>query len=318
MHRLSLAGFVVIRQGDGAYVTEDASRLRVGIFTSGDITHPNAPNYGRYVMYHALRFLRDADIYATLYAGPCEPWDYRPLAPWNLLNDIRASNLDGIIALSSAESAKLDLCEELGIPSVGVSNENESPEISAVSELIRLGTRVLIECGCCRPALIGWETALSEQMFREELQSVGIEPLRGWLSLGHHPCKSGAGWECFRDVWRSSKVKPDGLLITDDVFFSDVAIAIREIGLKVPEQLRVVTHGNRGIPMSYPFPVTVLENDPEEHAQALVNLLISRMDGKPAREPDAALRLVRREDGPGSSVCPDETCKVGLTRQLGK
>ncbi len=298
LHRLAAAGLVRVRQGDGAYVTGEGLRPRVGVFTAGDITHPRAARCGRHVMHHCLRLLREADLDAALYTGPREPWDYRPNAPWNYLNDIRAANLEGVIACSTPEVARLDLCEEAGIVVVGMSDGFPFWAANDDEGMIRTGARRLIDAGCRRLAMIAWNTDRVQGAFRAELASAGIEIVPDWIRSGNQPCQGGAGWEDFRDLWSASREKPDGLLIADDVFFPDVATAIQELRIKVPEDLEVVTQGNRGIPALYPFPVTVLENDPEAHAQALVNLLLMQLEGRVSAEYNRVLGFSQYQAGP--------------------
>jgi DNA-binding LacI/PurR family transcriptional regulator len=92
---------------------------------------------------------------------------------------------------------------------------------------------------------------------------------------------SGAGWEEFREVWTARRERPDGLLVTDEVLFDEVQVAIRELGIRVPEQLRIVTHANKGLDRRYPFPVTLAQRDTRRYAETLGDMLLKRMRGEP-------------------------------------
>jgi len=74
------------------------------------------------------------------------------------------------------------------------------------------------------------------------------------------------------------------------VLFEGAVDAILDSGIRVPEQLKVVvqTHGNAQ--QRYPFPLTALEDDPREHAQAIGNMLLLRMNGEPVPNPVVTLQ----------------------------
>ena len=74
--------------------------------------------------------------------------------------------------------------------------------------------------------------------------------------------------------------KPDALLVTDDVLFAEAQIAILEMGIRVPDQLRIATHVNAGAEPKAPFPVTLLRVDAAWCAERLGEMLIQRMNGE--------------------------------------
>ncbi len=93
------------------------------------------------------------------------------------------------------------------------------------------------------------------------------------------PNQSGAGWDDFREIWSGTGEKPDGLLIADDMLLPDVDLAIRELKIKVPENLKIVLATSRGVPHRVSFPVTRLENDPNRFADKMMELLLALMAG---------------------------------------
>jgi DNA-binding LacI/PurR family transcriptional regulator len=81
----------------------------------------------------------------------------------------------------------------------------------------------------------------------------------------------------------------------------------------VPEQLRIVTHANKGDGKRYPFPVTLLQMDPARYAEALGEMLLMRMRGEDVIPPTAEIpcelveaapvaRPVAREIAPHEAV----------------
>ena len=60
----------------------------------------------------------------------------------------------------------------------------------------------------------------------------------------------------------------------------DAAKATVELGIRVPEDLRIVTHCNRGSSIRVPLPVTRIVQNPEDYARRLVKLLTDLMAGR--------------------------------------
>jgi DNA-binding LacI/PurR family transcriptional regulator len=131
------------------------------------------------------------------------------------------------------------------------------------------------------------------------LRDRGAECNEQWVRSAVPPSVPGSGWEQFREIWSASENKPDGLLVTDDVLFRDVALGILDSRVQVPDQLEVVTHANRGSGIHYPFPVTRLEVDPNEYASHLAGTLIKRLRGEltAPRTEFIHARLITREEG---------------------
>jgi DNA-binding LacI/PurR family transcriptional regulator len=53
------------------------------------------------------------------------------------------------------------------------------------------------------------------------------------------------GIEAFKKIW-SAKVKPDGILVTDDVTYLGVVIAMLELGVNCPRDIKIVTQLTEG------------------------------------------------------------------------
>jgi DNA-binding LacI/PurR family transcriptional regulator len=131
--------------------------------------------------------------------------------------------------------------------------------------------------------MLTWSRGRIASVFDQTLAELGMVSHPKWIAGEFNPALPGSGWEAFRDVWTALPEKPDGLLVTDDVLFRDAARAIAELGIAVPERLKVVTHANRSSAHPpAPFPHTRFEFDPATDARALVGLLARRLAGESA------------------------------------
>jgi DNA-binding LacI/PurR family transcriptional regulator len=140
--------------------------------------------------------------------------------------------------------------------------------------------RHLIGQGCRRIAMLSFAPGAGEVALKNALAECGLDYRAEWVRHDLHPMLSGAGWDEFREIWMARREKPDGLVVADDVLFDEARIAIQEMGVRVPEQLRIVTHANKGAVRRYPFPVTEIQLDPEQYAEALGGMLLKRLSGE--------------------------------------
>jgi DNA-binding LacI/PurR family transcriptional regulator len=122
-------------------------------------------------------------------------------------------------------------------------------------------------------------------IFANTVASRGARTQADWIRADFRPTSPGAGYSQFREMWTGAAGRPDGLLVLDEVLFSDTATAILEMGIRVPEQLMVVTHSNEGSGILYPFPAARMEFDMEEVARGIGVLLRRAMSHEPIQEP---------------------------------
>jgi DNA-binding LacI/PurR family transcriptional regulator len=157
--------------------------------------------------------------------------------------------------------------------------------------------------GCRRIAMLSWGHDGLRPALRDVLDRCGLSYRPAWVRGDLHPMLSGAGWEEFREIWTAHREKPDGLLVTDDVLFEEVCVAIRELGIRVPDELRIVTHANKGANRRYPFPVTLAQRDTRRYAEALGETLLKRMRGEPVVPAIAAFpfEMVESDAAPAAS-----------------
>ena len=278
---LAERGELEIRHGSGAYLPEQSGPRWAGVFTAFNILQPHASIFQARVAWELSRQLEEYGIPTEFYIGRSTlREDDPPSSCGRLMADAQGGRLEGLAILSCPATIEWRrTIESLRIPCVG-SNTPYRVEMG-YADMLRRAVRHLSGQGCRRIAMLAWERDGLREPLRRALRECGLEYRPEWVRHDLHPMLSGAGWEEFREIWTASREKPDGLVAADDVLFDEAARAIQELGIRVPDHLRVVAHANKGADRRYPFPVTEALVDPQRYAQALSEMLIRRMRGEP-------------------------------------
>ncbi|MCG3148724.1 MAG: hypothetical protein PCFJNLEI_02169 [Verrucomicrobiae bacterium] len=290
---LAHEGLVTLRHGSGCYVTAPVSPVTacIGIFTDLDLFGPLAYPFQHRVIGLLRSTLRESGYEVRVYCGE-EQWRQNPVeAPYpEFVADVQAGRLAGVVALPySLLGQWLDVLRERELPVVHLDYTRRPGTVNLdYAALVRQGVAWLWEQGCRRLALTGYGggtlgkmgTTDCARIFAEEFAARGGDYQAEWVRVDLNPALPGTGWSQFRELWTAHTAKPDGLLITDDALLPDVALAVRELGVRVPDELQVVTHFNRAVSAEVGWPAARLEFDPQTVAVALAELLRRRLRGE--------------------------------------
>lgn len=290
LRTLQQEGFIERQHGRGSFVADTSSTRAVAILSEQDLTHPSATFYHRHIVHVVRREIEKLGYTGRIFLGRQSPIEASgDLNCSEFFQELKRGTLVGVVAVNSnPDPAWMDVAREQNLPVVGNPNLFEYGEAGNSDSMIETGVRHLVERGRKKIAFLEWRNPtdnpisrnLRQQAFRRALAEAALEPEEGWIQGDLNPHMSGAGWAGFREIWTHSRVKPDGILIADDVLFRDAKTAIIELGIQVPEDLAIVTHANRGKDFICPFPVTRLEFDPEEIAMGLVKMIVSLLRGE--------------------------------------
>jgi DNA-binding LacI/PurR family transcriptional regulator len=318
---LAREGWVELRHGSGTYVLERVDERPVGVFLDLDISLSEMSYFWRRVAQQVRLRLRASGFHSRLYAGHYRPGDDDQVSHCpDLAEDVAGDRLSGLVLLWGHLPKEMrQLFRRRRIPCVAgfkgfdasVSFDRKPALRDAVKSLLAEGRRKL--------AFMGWAPGIDPRHTRDEMLSVfarelasqGIEMNADWIRCDIAPTLRGAGWSTFREIWTASSEKPDGLIVTDDVLFRAAAWAIQEIGIRVPQQLRIVTHANTGDDLQVPFPVSRMEADPDAFAQALVDQVATLVRRQPLKESNLLLPLqfVASPNDAIASAPADQTSK---------
>lgn len=87
----------------------------------------------------------------------------------------------------------------------------------------------------------------------------------------------------FADKNTASSLIPDGVCITDDMMTDGALIAFSELGIRVGQDIQLVSHANVGSPILFgrTMQMSVLEYDPSQIALEMFSMLDTLMSGQP-------------------------------------
>jgi len=178
----------------------------------------------------------------------------------------KKQDIAGLIALA-ADTLRMTGLKKLGLPLVAPSDIQTN-----LSEIAALAIEGLAVQGCRRAgALIprGVRMQSFAKNFIDEGKARGIDVHPQWIvtPVEYIPDSFAeeGGYRLFCTLWEQEE-KPDGLFVYPDIMVPGVVAAIAQVGLKVPEQLKLTVHKNREINVFCPYPAMAVVNDLSEYA----------------------------------------------------
>lgn len=291
VQELQADGILMVRRGSGVYTTLQARHSRVAFVAPWllqtmapfhqvlmDTIIRHASEYGMFVEKHLLGIDEEADLEQRKffhhamekgrYAGIIttesvrdHPWS-SSLLRWNIPVVVFTSMW---IEFPNAVIVDVDAIESQGIT-------------------------FLREHGVSKIALMDWVGQVSgaKTQFRDLLEKNGLTYRSEWdVKLSNKGSRELIGYREFTMAWKRWKVKPDGLISTNDQITVGMVQAALDLGIKIPEELRIVTHANKGISYFECKGVLRLDVDIELAARKLLGRLRDLIHGGSSAGPEA-------------------------------
>lgn len=227
--------------------------------------------------------------------------------PGGFLQLVRSRSIDGVIVahLRTAEIDHLRRLRDSGIPQVVFGcNLPASEGFCTMGDdtwrSAQMAVRHLLGLGRRRVGLVNYASATyhsaaqREHGWRQALADYGINANPQWISYGDITAESG--YHATRELLARG-IDFDAVFIGNDTIAFGALRALREAGLRVPEDIALVAYDD--IPLA-PFatpPLTTVHSDPIGHGRQAVQILLAQLrGGDPAAvAPLPAPQLVIRE-----------------------
>jgi len=205
-------------------------------------------------------------IFMTVKESPADT------ALYELRKAVEAGELAGICDFCSSFVAKDYLAEKCPIPVCGGG-------VTDIEQLLQLGLKTLLSRGYSDIEIFANG---GTEKYRKELEKILVK-LQGTHPALHfrimEPLQK-EGYREFKAMWLSDR-HPDAVLITNDCIFRGVWYAVMELNIKVPDELGLITHINKGCEPLTHIPITSLEVTPFDFAKKSFDRLESLILGTP-------------------------------------
>lgn len=289
VNALTQEGLLIRERGSGTYVRETALKpvaLVIGLARE-DLRRSF---FFLHVIRHIEECLHAANIpcrHYTAYLGK-DAKGRQAINP-TFMEDVhqRAVSLTLLVSFTPPPEVKR-LLDEQGIGQLITEGLIETD----YDAMLRVAFGYLLAHGRRRIALIQWPSEDIRELFESLSHQAGIEPHAEWLKGGLEWRDTAAPDAAFRQLWRDPKKRPDGLICLHDVILERMIPTLMELGVRVPNDVMIVTHSNKGSGIHYPFPVARMEVDPDVLAERLADLAKLALAGGPS--PSAPIRMTHR------------------------
>lgn len=290
---LAREGLVIRSHGRGTFVAD--SRRVVGVLCDVCLAGEREGSFRLWGPHHIHAHLHRAGYGCKLYFGTAgSGGESGGLTCGEFVDDLRGGRLSAVICVAE-RSDRLWLGEaaKRSVPVIAFGRQGRNFPYAVDfgnSDAVGEVTEFMVANGRSRPAYIGWLRAgddplwsaanppLSRQ-FAAAAVACGMVVRDDWIRVLQSERVEGAGWEGFRDLWMGSGDKPDAIYVSDEGIFRDVVMAVMELGIRVPEDLLIVTRSIAGRSIVSPIPYTRVEHNLSDTAALICDVAVRLIDG---------------------------------------
>lgn len=291
-------GLIEQRPREGSFVAGAGGDRHAAVLLEHDIANPNTSYASRRLAQEVTLHLRRRGMPAKLYTGHLDPDhtagpgftpQHESTCP-EFVEAVQRRALSGVIAVAADPLPQwTEPLSRQGVPVIGHPWHYDSGAWYDPLQMVRDGVAYLRDAGCSRIAFMQWSSPVWDpdrsgprvwSEFCAAMSEAELPVRMQWVRRDLSPSRPGAGWTDFREIWSAARQKPDGLLVMDDRLMRDAAIGVLQAGVRVPDQLRIVSHANSGSGLAYPFPLAEMVVDLDAIAEAMVEMLVRRRNGE--------------------------------------
>lgn len=282
LRHLAERGHITMARRRGTFVKAVTVRERIALLTRSDVFQPGSMPFAFQAFRHAQAFFADAGMDAQLYA---EDELAETGLPVGLLNDLERRQIAGLLSIDArfpVRFMRTDGWRRIAIPVVNI-GAYRSPHIVYVDRkaFVRRAAALAARLGRRRLALVERSEHVADHFgwFRDACGRAGVDfcPHPGHMpspELGYEEY----GYDLLHRLWRA-RLRPDALLVPDDVIAKGVAQAALALRLSVPDELCIFAMTNSGARFFYPVPVVRFDVDVADIVARAASMLVEQMRG---------------------------------------
>ncbi len=199
----------------------------------------------------------------------CEP----SRAFYELRRDVASKKLKALIAVDRSKELSEWLKTQQEIFWV------EPPNIDFFNS-VNTGTKYLLGKGYRRITVVSMyppEIPYPDWNENFQLEKAGFEAATAGLDVEARLVRWGQteidGYNEGKKVFGNPAQRPDAIFVHHDVVCRGLLLALMELGLKIPQDVALLTHSNMGCEFASPVPLTKVEFDPMEMVKNTISIL---------------------------------------------
>ena len=277
LSRLIRDGVLISRPGYGHVVRSQKRRRTVGLWVSGNaLRRPSSPFHP--LLFDALRSeLRKRRCHARVFMPTAGDGTTRA-SHQRLIDAMQRGHLGGVIGVNVGQTQR-ELNRLIVNPAAqhqlpwAVINDSKLPQTTTLDyeAVTRTGVEALVGQGATRIAMVTSSHRFKDCLagYQQGLGSVGIKYNANWVidTLNHE----AAGYITMRETWpKLNKSRVDGIVMSDDMAAKGVISAAAEMGIDIPQRLKISSLAIHGSNTFFTRPFTGLWLDPVEVARAVI------------------------------------------------
>lgn len=313
LSRLVASGLLDRTPGRGTYVRNGTDKALIGILFGPNLIEESA-HFARVMFRNIQREILEHNWTARIYNAF---WEFKGISPpvQQLASDLGSYAFKGLIGFAIGDKGFKSVGCNLPIPKVLVEATRKETDFRFdVDHFLRESLRFLAERDRQRVAFVQMNFVANPK------QTPRFGPLERAVPPGQPVPEQvkinvrGSMVDIERAIHRrmleflgqwerqSRKERAEALLVTDDIVMRTVALALIQRGIKVPDELLVMSQASEGVDLYYGLPVARYEYPTIDFARQIVDLLWKRILGQ--KEPPLPILIRGRiKEETGSAEC---------------
>lgn len=181
--------------------------------------------------------------------------------------------------------------KQLPVPKSFCTSDTEvNPVGSDTEQMLELALAHLRDQGCRSVGMISTVRKPQDvdsphfkmyKTFIDQVSDFGLKIRNEWVihAEGHVVDHERFGYDSFKQLWVGSEL-PDGIFVFPDASARGVSAAVLELGVCVPDGLKLVFHHNSGVDWFCPLAADRVETDTARWATEMITQIRRQMDGQ--------------------------------------